>query len=151
MATLRKLPKVQFDFGAIRTLPAELAELAPDIIEAWVAGEDSVPEPECLIRRGFPADCGAQRELFGLPWSAATTDFLAALLNRRAWHAAVGAVHAAVARFRLQHRVALLAFIEPLAGVRRHSLGLAVPTFRASQCRLQDDRAHFPPTVNVDG
>ena len=47
-------------------------------------------------------------------------------LDGRAGHGAVGAVHAAIAGQRLEYRVAAGAFVEPLAGVGRHLLGLRV-------------------------
>lgn len=41
---------------------ARLAQLAPDIVEACMAGEESGLVLELLIRRAFPADWGAQRQ-----------------------------------------------------------------------------------------
>src|SRR3546814_12988812 len=54
---------------------------------------------------------------FELPDSTTTTIMFALFLNRRARHGAVGAINAAVAGFRLQYGMALLALVEPLAGV----------------------------------
>ena len=54
-----------------------------------------------------------------------------ASLNRRAWHRAVGAKHAAVARLGLQPLAASLAVIEELAGVGGHPLGGGVAALRA--------------------
>ena len=66
--------------------------------------------------------------------SAATASVrTAALLHRRARHRPVGAVHTAVARKRTQDRLALLALVEKLAGVRRHRLALGEAALRAGQ------------------
>ncbi len=65
--------------------------------------------------------------------------------------AAVGAVHAAVTGFGLEHRVALLALIEPLAGVCGHRLGLGVATLGTGQRRLQDHRCHLALPTTVEG
>lgn len=65
--------------------------------------------------------------------AAAAVLLLPVLLDRWAWDGAIGAVHAAVVRLWLQHRVALLTLVEPLAGVRRHCLHFGVSAFRASQ------------------
>ena len=45
-------------------------------------------------------------------------------LNGRAWQCGVGAKHAGIASFGLQHNLALLTFIKPLAGVSWHGFGL---------------------------
>lgn len=111
--------------------------------------------PSCAIgvARCFSGDArlDAMRLLRALPPSPATVASFTSLLNRRARHAAVGTVHAAVTRPGLQHPVALLAFVEPLAGIGRHRLGLAVPTGRTSQCRLEDDATHFAAFATVEG
>ena len=59
------------------------------------------------------------------------------LLDRWAWHRAVGAEHAAVARERLEPRSATLAVIEQLASVGGHSLGRLMTAFRTGERRLQ--------------
>ena len=61
-----------------------------------------------------------------------------ALLYRRAWDVSVGAVNATVARLGLEHGMAGLAFIEPLACIRRHGLPLPVAAFRAGKRRFGD-------------
>jgi hypothetical protein len=40
---------------------AQLAQLAPDIVDACVARAENGPSLEQLMRRGFPADWGAQQ------------------------------------------------------------------------------------------
>lgn len=64
---------------------------------------------------------------------------LVGLLNRRAGQRAVGAEHAAIARLGPQHRLAALAVVKELAGVRRHRLRFLVPAARAGQRRVQLD------------
>lgn len=59
-------------------------------------------------------------------------------LDRRTGHRAVGTEHAAIAGFGLQQDVAALAFVEPLAGVGGHGLGLDVAALGAGQGGLQD-------------
>jgi hypothetical protein len=63
----------------------------------------------------------------------------------------IGAVHAAVAGFWLQHRVTLLAFIEPLACIRRHCFGLHKAALRACQRGFQRDVAHNELPTKIDG
>ena len=58
-------------------------------------------------------------------------------LHRRAFDRAVRAENAAVAGLRSQHRLAVLALVEELAGVRWHNLALGVAALRACQHRLQ--------------
>lgn len=60
-----------------------------------------------------------------------------AQLNWWAGNCGVRAVNTTVALQRLQNRIARLALVEPLAGIRRHFFGLAVPAFRASQCAFK--------------
>lgn len=54
-------------------------------------------------------------------------------LNRRAFHRAVGAEYATVARFGPQQCFALHALVEVLAGIRWHDLGSGVVTVRTGQ------------------
>ena len=82
---------------------------------------------------------------------AAAASVLAVLLNRRARHGPVGAEHAAIARFRLEYRVALPALIKPLAGIGGHGLGLVVAAFRTGQCRLKQQCVHRLFRASVDG
>ena len=50
---------------------------------------------------------------------------------------AIGTVDAAVARFRCQNGVALLAFIEPLTGIRRHGFAFDKTALRTGEGGLQ--------------
>lgn len=63
-----------------------------------------------------------------------------ALLDRWTGDAPVGAEDAAVAGFGLEQRLAARAFVEVLAGVRRHGFGPRGAARRAGQGRLKDDR-----------
>jgi len=63
-------------------------------------------------------------------------------LHGRALVRSVRAVHAAVARLRVQDGLANLAFVEPLTGIRRHRLLLGVTAFRAGDDGNQFDRFH---------
>lgn len=54
-------------------------------------------------------------------------------LNRRAWHGSVGAVNAAVPRFRLQSPMTRRALPEELARIGRHSLLLLEAAVRARE------------------
>ena len=72
-------------------------------------------------------------------------------LNRRTRHRAVGAVDAAVSRLGLEHDVALLALIKPLACSGGHRLGLGVSAFGTGQRRFGNDRVHLVAAVTVDG
>lgn len=61
------------------------------------------------------------------------------LLNGRALHIAIAAIHAAIARLRLQQSAATLAVIEVLARIRRHRLAGFVAASWTSDCRFQTD------------
>jgi hypothetical protein len=63
-------------------------------------------------------------------------------LYRRAGHGAIGAEHAAVARLWLQQRMAMLALVEPLAGIGRHRLCLDETALGTGQRGLEGDIAH---------
>lgn len=63
-------------------------------------------------------------------------------LDERAWHRAIGTIDTAITGFRLKHSVALLAFVEPLAGVRGHGLRLDMAARGTSQRGFKNDRAH---------
>lgn len=67
------------------------------------------------------------------------------------YYGAVGAVHAAVARFRLQHRMAFLALVEPLASVSRHCFSLDVAALWTRQRRLRNGGTHRLLPLTVDG
>lgn len=58
------------------------------------------------------------------------------LLNRRAWHRTVRAIHTTITGFRFEHDATTFALIEPLAGIRRHGFDLLVATFWTGQLRL---------------
>ena len=75
--------------------------------------------------------------------SLAATAARALCLNGRARHGAVGAIHAAVARQRLEHRVAVRTLVEPLAGVGGHLFGLRVLAGRAGQNGSKDRNFGF--------
>jgi hypothetical protein len=66
------------------------------------------------------------------------------LLYRRARHVTVGTVNAAIARLGPEHGMAGLAFIEPLACVRRHGLPFAVAACRTGDGRFGDDGLCHP-------
>ena len=83
--------------------------------------------------------------------AAAAATGLPSLLDGRARYRRVGAEDAAVPGLRLEHRVALLAFVEPLAGVRGHGLRLDVAARRASQRGFEDDGSHYFSSTSVDG
>ena len=55
-------------------------------------------------------------------------------LYRRTWHSGVGAIDAAIPFERFQHRMAGLAFIEPLTRIRGHRLVCDMPAFRTGDC-----------------
>lgn len=63
-------------------------------------------------------------------------------LDRRTLIRPVGAEHAAVACLGTQHRLAVLALVEPLAGVGRHGFLLRVAALRAGEDRLKNDLGH---------
>jgi len=65
------------------------------------------------------------------------------LLNWRATYRAVGAEDAAVAGLGTQHRSAVAAFIEELAGIRGHGFLLGETAIRAGQHGLEDDGVHL--------
>lgn len=73
----------------------------------------------------------------GRPEALRTARALAILLDRGAWHRAVGAEHAAVASERLKPRSAALAVVEELAGVGRHGLGSLVLALGTGQRRFK--------------
>jgi hypothetical protein len=52
-------------------------------------------------------------------------------LDRRAFHAAVGAVHTAVARLGPQHYTTTFTVVVELTGIGRHALPLPMSTLRA--------------------
>ena len=83
--------------------------------------------------------------------SCATAPRLAVCLHRRTGHRAVRTEHAAIARLGPQESVAGLALIEPLAGVRRHAFGFAVPAVRTSEDGVQNHIAHLATPTIVDG
>ena len=58
-------------------------------------------------------------------------------LSRWAGYGAVRAEHAAVTRLRTQQRAAACAFVEELAGVRRHGLNMLMSAPRTGQSALQ--------------
>lgn len=63
-------------------------------------------------------------------------------LDRRALHRTERAEDAAIARCRTQQHFAVLALVEELAGILRHSLALDVAAFRASQVGPKHQFAH---------
>ena len=73
------------------------------------------------------------------------------MLDRRTRNRAVRTVNAAVTRFGLEHGVAMLALVEPLAGVRGHGLGLGMAARRARQGRFEDVVVHFVLLTTVEG
>jgi hypothetical protein len=78
---------------------------------------------------------GVRRPLFGLSTTAMN-------LYRRALHRPVRTEHAAVPRPRTQHRLAVLALIEKLAGGSRHDLPLCVAALRTCQHRFGNHIRH---------
>jgi len=70
------------------------------------------------------------------------------LLHRRAWHAAIGTENAAVAGFRFQYGMTLLAFVEPLTGIDRHGFLLAVSAGRTDDRRFSN-HVLFPTDKNA--
>lgn len=85
------------------------------------------------------------------PLLATTSALLATLLDRWTGIGAKRAVHTAIALERLEHRVALGAFVKPLAGIGGHGLGFGKPALRACQRGLQRDGAQFADFTTVDG
>jgi hypothetical protein len=67
---------------------------------------------------------------------------VALLLDRGTGDRSIRTKHAAVARFWLQQRFALGAFVEILTRIRRHDLLLCVPAARTGQHGFKDDGAH---------
>ena len=63
---------------------------------------------------------------------------LHALLHRRAWHITKRAEDTAVIALGLKQRMARFAFVEPLAGIGRHHLLLAVAAVRAGDGGFSD-------------
>ena len=61
----------------------------------------------------------------------------ARLLDRRTGHVSVGAEDAAIAPEWPQHRAAVVAVVEILAGVGRHRFGALTAAFGASDCTLK--------------
>jgi hypothetical protein len=82
----------------------------------------------------------------------AALNALAAVINRsspslrspagRARNIAVGAIDAAIACLGLEDDLAVLAVVEPLAGVGGHGFGLGVAAVRTAQGRSQFDACH---------
>ena len=70
-------------------------------------------------------------------WGGSLSAAVIAQLNWWAGNGGVRAVDTAVAFQRFQNCLARLAFIKPLAGIRRHFFGFAVPTLWASQCAFK--------------
>ena len=64
-------------------------------------------------------------------------------LHRRTGHRPVGAVDAAIAGLRPEHRRAMDAVVEPLARVRRHRLGLRLAAGWAGDGRFQYQRCRL--------
>ena len=69
------------------------------------------------------------------------------LLNWRARHLTKRTEHAAIPGLRFHHRLALAAFVEKLAGIRRHRFGSAMPADRAGNRRNQFHREHGAPQL----
>ena len=67
---------------------------------------------------------------------------LTVFLNRRAGVGAVRAIHAAVARQRAQHRLAVRAVVKPLAGIGGHGLAFGKAALGAGEGGLQGDGGH---------
>lgn len=80
-----------------------------------------------------------------------TSALLSVRLDRRARHGTVRTKHAAVTRPWPEDGVAMLALIEPLAGVRRHRFGLRVTARRAGQRRFENHPAHGLLPAKVEG
>lgn len=78
---------------------------------------------------------------------AAATGLRAFHLYRRARHRAVGAEHAAVALFWFQQRLAVFAFVEILARIQRHRLGVNAAAGRARDGGFDNNLCHkFQPS-----
>ncbi len=79
-----------------------------------------------------------------VPYLTATTiaAVFAVLLNWWAWNRTIGTVNTAVTRLRLEHSVALFAFVEPLACIRWHDLRLGVAANWAGQHGFKNDSTH---------
>jgi hypothetical protein len=61
------------------------------------------------------------------------------ILNRRAGDGAERTEYAAVARFGLQQRLAMRAFVEKLAGIGRHLLFFGKTAYRTGDRTISDD------------
>jgi hypothetical protein len=143
--------------GIVAVVPASTL-VAGDVI-ALAAGT-LVPADGRVIEAHFSPTNQRNRVpgLWESALSAAATashSALALRLDRRARHGAIGAIDAAVTRLGLEHSVALLALVEPLAGVGGHGLGLGVAALRTGQGRVQRhggrSRRHFALPTTVDG
>jgi|GEM_PF-1399447 len=73
------------------------------------------------------------------------------LLNRRALDRAIRAKYAAIPWLGPEQHSAGLAFIEKLAGIRRHSFRFGMPTVWAGERRFENDAAHFSFPLMVEG
>jgi len=121
------------------------------IVFATIPITTSTSERDFWVNSSISIDAVTGQWTAGSTSSVGATGGLAPLLNGRAGHGAVGAIDAAIAGLWLEHGVAGPAFVEPLAGVGGHDLGLGVPAHRAAQRRLQNDGAHFALPATVEG
>ena len=72
-------------------------------------------------------------------------------MNGRAGNVAVRAKDTAVARFGPQHRMAVLAFVKPLAGIGGHALGFKMAAIGTAQGRVKQDWIHLELSATVNG
>ncbi len=128
-----------------------LTTLAPDIVAAIL--DDAMPNHVTLFDLAVdpPALWDDQRKRLAPSGSPAAATAFAMLLNRRTRHRGVGAVDAAVSRLGLEHDVALLALIKPLACIGGHRLGLGVSALGTSQRRFGNDSVHLVAAATDDG
>ena len=72
-------------------------------------------------------------------------------MDGRAGNVAVRAKDTAVARFGPQHRMAVLAFVKPLAGIGGHALGFQMAAIGTAQGRVKQDWIHLELSGTVNG
>lgn len=97
-----------------------------------------LPAAGCRVEGRIAASAWAS--LWGTrrrPPQLATLAAFAVLLDRRTWHRAVGAKHAAITRLGFEPGAAAVAVIKELAGIGRHRFGGLVVASRTGNGRFQ--------------
>jgi len=112
-----------------------------------LGSEDEPPGKKMQVRRskltGNQANDGRGTKSLTRTDASAWAAAIPMLLNRRALHRTEGAEDAAVTRLGAQHRSAVAAFVEKLAGIRGHGFLLGEAAIRAGQDGFEDDGTHL--------